>query len=226
MASRWWRYSAGPSSLTRVALCGEFHSESPVSTLTSVGFARVRIDEVFPSAVAVGGELVGELHLFLDGGELVAFAAQGTFADGLAPLGVVVVVEEEDVELVLASLPTVLRGGELQRQVAGRRDAELADELLGRDAVQLERALLYLGVHREDKERQERHEREEGRTRHGGRGGAIIQRTPAIDFPTLREEAGGFRRGGRSRTNVSSARGRFESAIERARASASGRRPS
>ena len=27
------------------------------------------------------------------------------------------------------------------------------------------------------------------------RGEAIIQRTPAIDFPTLREEAGGFRRG-------------------------------
>ena len=111
----------------------------------AVGATRFRIDKVLETVTRVRGERVRQVDRLLYVREPVPFLAQRPLLDHVAPSLVRFVAEDEDVQRVLAALPALLGGGELQRQAALLGDAEPADELLGGDAVELDRAGLNLG---------------------------------------------------------------------------------
>ena len=111
----------------------------------AVGATRFWIDKVLETVTRVRGERVRQVDRLLYVRQPVPFLAQRPLLDHVAPSLVRFVAEDEDVQRVLAALPPLLGGGELQRQAALLGDAEPADELLGGDAVELDRAGLNLG---------------------------------------------------------------------------------
>ena len=111
----------------------------------AVGATRFWIDKVLETVTRVRGERVRQVDRLLYVRQPVPFLAQRPLLDHVAPSLVRFVAEDEDVQRVLAAPPPLLGGGELQRQAALLGDAEPADELLGGDAVELDRAGLNLG---------------------------------------------------------------------------------
>ena len=165
----------------------------------AVGATRFRIDKVLETVTRVRGERVRQVDRLLYVREPVPFLAQRPLLDHVAPSLVRFVAEDEDVQRVLAALPALLGGGELQRQAALLGDAEPADELLGGDAVELDRAGLNLG------ERGRRDARE-AREAPPERGSPGIRRHDQIKSDRRPEGAQG-RASDRARVQISTRRG-------------------